>query len=261
MIKKTRITIGSDPEFIILDGDRAVDANMAMEEYCGGDRFTEIGSDGILGEFRPKYGNTPLEHRDNLKSLIKKIPEILPSKWICRGGTRVDNCSLGGHIHIGNSLIADYSNRCLLISNYLSYFCGILLRKIEHEHDIVYRGLEEDNYGYFGSYEEKSYGIEWRMPASWLVSEEIATSALCLAHVVANEFITTEDLPDIINPIDNEEDRLYYIKFLREDSLNIIKDIEKMKEYPLYKKEIEGLLQMIVNGEEWKDEENILDTW
>jgi len=107
-----------------------------------------------------------------------------------KAGTIQARFQLGGHIHIGLRGI-DRGK----LSNYISYYCGIPLRKIEKSEDILHRGMIVDNYGYFGRYYDKSYGIEWRMPASWLCSKEITTSALCLSYVAVREYeVNPEDI-------------------------------------------------------------------
>ena len=68
----------------------------------------------------------------------------------------------------------------------MSYFAGILLKRLEDVHDIEER--ERRDVGFFNDWKVKDYGLEWRMPASWLIDPEICIGALSLAYVVAYEF-------------------------------------------------------------------------
>ncbi len=266
------ITIGSDPEFAVIENGKIKDAYKLFNDkryeichhnrqlqchdpckipnlYCGHHYLSaEIGSDCGFGEFRPVAGNTPLEHRDNLEHLIK-VMEI-PDDLKLFGGTHYGGGGLGGHIHIGMPNL-DYT---LTLSNFLSYYCGIPLKKIELPDDLRRRGLVHGNYGYFGNYHDKSYGIEWRMPASWLISREITTASLCLAYVVASQYNIQINHK---NSISHAE----YLGLIGGDISSIIADIEKMDIYKLYCKEIEPIFQLIINKECWDPSHDFREGW
>ncbi len=269
---KTNIIIGSDPEFAIIDNyGKKIDAYYLFDPikfevckhsrntscsnpctipnlYCGHNRLSpEIGADCGFGELRPVQANNPLEHRDNIEHLIKVMQ--IPDGYKLLAGTHYGGSALGGHIHFG----MPYESRGGL-SHYLSYYCGIPLKKIEISDDLRKRGMTEGCYGYFGTYHEKSYGIEWRMPASWLVSREITTAALCLAYVVANQYTIQNDHRDNITHSD-------YLGLLTGDISHIIADIEKMDIYNLYYKEIEPIFQLIINNLHWDVKQDFRDRW
>lgn len=266
-------TIGSDPEYVMVNNLDSViqpydifnrrrliecgksqicdrtDMCTVSNHYCyHNNQSPQIGTDGFLGELRPLPGNTPSEHLSNIRELVHLLD--LPEGYETYGGTRQYGMSIGGHIHIGMN-IQDSDKHVL--SNYLSYYAGIPLRKIEILDDLTYRGLRENGFGKYGSYDIKPYGIEWRMPASWLINPEIALFSLSLAYVVANEFA--------INP---ENKSFLFTKhrgLIHGDVSEIINKIEKMDIYPLYRKEIEPLFQMIVNRETWNPYVSFLDQW
>lgn len=266
------ITIGSDPEFAIIDSNRErVDAYHLFDEvryrscghtrttscpqfcskpnlYCGHNTISaEIGSDCGFGELRPIQGNTPLEHRDNIEHLIK-VMEI-PEGYKLLAGTRWSSSGLGGHIHFGMSHISLPSLSC-----FLSYYCGLLLKKIENPDDLKIRGLTPGNYGYFANYHDKSYGIEWRMPASWLISREITTASLCLAYVVASQYSICNDHKNYLQDYE-------YKDLIKSDMLSIIAEVEKMDVYKYYRGEIEPIFQMIINGTYWNTSHDFREGW
>ena len=295
-----KITIGSDPEFIIIDPSNEwvaagnfIDSlkmvrcpdytgrTISCENTCtannpfcytkdlsSGYRHTvspQIGQDCGLGELRPLPGETPMEHLNNIQKLFNQIN--LPDGYKAYAGTIFSGMAMGGHIHIGafkintNDKLYEtnyeiYVRLCERnrgLSNYLSYFCGIPLRKIEDKKDLKFRGLEPGVFGYYGSYDSKPYGLEWRMPASWLCDKKITLSALSLSYVCAQEFVKNPKYMAITNSA--------YKALVGGDISNIISSIEKMEYYKYYSKEIEPLLQMIANKETWDVHQNILEEW
>ena len=218
----------------------------------------EIGCDGCseVGELRPMFGETPHEHHNNIATLIDMID--VPKKYELHAGTRVDGFDLGGHIHLGfrgKKETYEYGES-LQTDLYISKYAGMPLRKIEHPSDLAYRGLQQYGYGQFGSHSDRRYGIEWRMPASWLVSSDIALSALCLAHMVILEYYVE---PEIITlpTVESQKKTLGSSTF----ASRYIARLEKMKYYPNYKEELEPLFQMLTNGEEWDTETDIREMW
>jgi len=266
MIKN--ITIGSDPEFIFEDkkgfmvssydiirprrmsvcGERDPDCDSCHKSsiFCShGSSNAQIGTDGSLGELRPKPGRTPLEHVNNIQELINAFT-FLPEGMVVKGGTIQHRAAIGGHIHIGMP-IADH----LHCAQWMSHYCGIPLRKIERYEDLKLRGLSASSFGRFAGYDTKSYGIEWRMPASWLVSKEIATAALCLAYVVAQNYDT--------NYVPMK--RPQYLQMIKSDISPTIEFIENMEGYEVYRREIAPLIHMIEQEQIWNINNNVLDTW
>lgn len=212
---------------------------------------TEIGCDGnsTVGELRPLYAYTPQEHYENIKRLVGEID--IPNIYEIRAGTRVANHSIGGHIHFG---ICD----CIIdeLVNYISQYAGIPLRKIEHEEDLKHRGYSEFGYGKFGSFNINDHGFEWRMPASWLVSSEIALAALSLTYVVVKEYKIN---PEIVS-IPSIENQIISVQSPTTTG-RLIGKIEKMEEYKKYSKEIEPLFQMLVNEKKWETNIDIRTMW
>lgn len=305
-MKDDNITIGSDPEMLIVDRSKVLTVGKEYEAmvspytlwlskraklcgdtcskqnrnsaigyypcdypyvnpFCGQlDRGSaQIGTDGGLFELRPDYGNTPLEHIENIEYLLGRME--LDRRYEIFAGTCHFGNAIGGHIHIGMSGISNNMAVADMIMNpppehirlarFLSYYAGLPLRTIEDPIDLYVRGWEfHSGYGRWAGFGYKTYGIEWRMPASWMVSKEIATSALCLTYVVASEFKN--------NPENLEMRQAQYQQLVKSRNVDsIIKKVERFKIYPLYKKEIEPLFQMITNHQIWPKNDNIMNNW
>jgi len=292
-------TIGSDPEFMIIDSNGEIlpavkilsgcdDCNPcdtcsktrdedACVRGCGGDcdvchmcssepgncdscyecqeplEHSEVGIDGnsTVGELRPIYSFDPIMHHAAIKSLIRHIN--LPKEYKLLGGTVQCGFKLGGHIHIGyNESGIDNDH----FAKYLSYYCGIPLKRIENPDDIECRGKYEETYGYYGSYHDTDYGIEFRMPASWLVDSTIAKAALCLAKVVAYEYLNVDSSADV--DLSHDE----YVELLDARNIDdIIEEIKDMEEFSKYANEINPLLTMIENHQTWDTDKNIRENW
>jgi len=273
-----QITIGSDPEFTIYDTNRniVVPAYVFFEKtykrickdtvMCGWEarklcrvhnsfcphygRSSAIGSDGLLGELRPKESRSPLIHAFHIQELLKELKPLLNNNHIIRAGT-VGPDPMGGHIHIGIPKLT--FEEIKLLSNYLSYYAGIPLKKIEKIADIKERGWSR-GLGYFGTYDYKPYGIEWRMPASWLLSKEIAEAALCLTFTVAQHFLVTKK-----NDVDCNRNK--YHKLITGNISPIINKIKRMKYYKVYKTEIDPIFKMIKQKKTWNTDVNIMEQW
>jgi hypothetical protein len=295
---KSKILIGSDPEFIITDshnhmvsaaeffagckdcdpcrecgkerdknrcndcdGDDCNDCSTCRDDVghcqvCNDCNYplmnSEVGTDGYdeVGELRPEESEDPLEHHATIAGLIHSIK--LPSGYKLLAGTIQKENPIGGHIHIGH----DEIQHPHILANYLSYYCGIPLKRIERGIDLRHRGMDENSYGYFGQYDSKDYGIEFRMPASWLVNSVVAKAALCLTHVVAYEFIEVGDEEEI------ELSESDYVSVVRGDNINnIIQKIRGMSEFNEYSSEIEPLLVMIENKHVWNVDSNLQEVW
>lgn len=277
----------------------------------------EIGCDtqSAIGELRPKYFNDPLSHFRYVNHLIRTLFDAFNKYGFCdetnifqiRAGTCHKDLCIGGHIHFGIKHIIDsmspmpervYDTIIVGLDAWLSHYAGTLLRRIEHPQGSSQRTIM--GYGIPGGFRPQPYGIEWRMPASWLVSPEIAKAAICLSYIIVYEYIDlilnvsisdivsyriqNINLPDRIPPIVEGSEgfvtsSLYIYKSMSKFSneyyhdyilinrmtacivYNIISDIKNMKLYSTYFNEIEPLLSMVLNGEIWDDNQNIFINW
>ncbi len=268
---------------------------------------TVIGCDEdmAIGELSPVSASEPLKHFEEIKLLIDSLFDMLSSYGVCgpdslyqikAGGFYgygypygQQNYSLGGHIHIGHpkrfldyTILEEKKKIDNELGKYLSYFAGILLKRLENIYDI--EGRERRGVGFFNDWKEKDYGLEWRMPASWLIDPEICIGAITLTYVVAYEFWwlyfnNGNKLEKDINVINNEmfvervlpstvvnKERydLYtkssYIDF-RTNIDYIIGTIAEMKLYDKYSKYIEYIFGMIIENKKWNPDIDIFSTW
>lgn len=269
--------------------DFSPDSDDYAKHFCS----AEIGCDGysVTGEMRPRFGNDPIEHFNEILKLIKELSEALEPEIVCYGkelqikaGTvqglewGEETILLGGHIHIGYDV-----RQKVYIAKYLglmlSIFVGIPLTLIEKPDEIHKR---HKIYGKFNDIKPKEYGLEFRMPSSWLVSPEITIGALSLTYVVADEFITkynSKEKSDSIDLLfgDTAKYKYIYNKMLYETTINdaytwyydklvsmsetLYENIKTMRLYPEYKEYIDYIFSMIEKGEYWNSDADILVTW
>ena len=251
---------------------------------------TELGCDGqsILGEMRPKHGNTPIEHFNQILKLMEELNDMLAPEIICHGSDQLqvkagaiiegiqERYQLGGHIHIGFDEIQKESPRkAQYIQKNIKYplaiYVGIPLTLIEKIKELT----RHSSYGSFAASRngEKYFGTEFRMPSSWLVSPQITIGALSLAYVVAHDYITVMMSND--DKYRNEEffddvqsyTGLYndYINLINGDLLEETPDlyskIQQMELYPIYKVYIDYIFDMIEKNKIWESDKNILPRW
>lgn len=254
---------------------------------------TEIGCDGqsALGELRPKHGNDPIEHFNEILKLMEELNDLLSPEIICYGDEQLqvkagavqgqpegEEFQLGGHIHLG----LDKNISVPYLGDYLSFFCGIPLTLVTDtkekydlgnisERDVRHK---KGQYGEYGNYRTAPHGIEFRMPSSWLVSPQVTIGALSLAYVVGNEFIlnSKKGTARIQEIIFKEKQVIPFGKYiiwynnqnwvLLQGEFEPIKlEIQQMELYPKYKEYIDYILDMIDNNETWHSEGDILPRW
>ena len=253
---------------------------------------TELGCDAqtALGEMRPKFGNDPIEHFNEILKLMKELNNLLSPEIICygddlqvkagayQGDVDFETFQLGGHIHLGSVEIEAITISSL--ADYLSFFCGIPLTLITDTEKKFYGGKserdhrhEKSQYGGYNSYREKNYGVEFRMPSSWLVSPQITIGALSLAYVVGYEFLTMSPNEQHIWKLRfREEYGIIAVKYaewyahqnwvLLQGEFEPIKlEIQKMELYPKYAIYIDHILDMADSYKTWHSERDILPLW
>lgn len=284
-----------------------------------------IGCDGntIVGELRPYHSSNPINHFYEIRELIQDIYTMAKEKDICSGKTLGMYsggvqffCRLGGHIHIGYDVIDLFNlNRYdaflsktennfdfadLVLSNVITYYLSVLVgvplicisdkESYENRHLRCY--YEHEDFGQFGSARVKSYGVEWRMPSSWLLTPELCLMVLTLSYVVAYEAIDrvinlyrnrsdtkityytelltnrndAQDINEMLTGVENVE---YYIQSEKLDSLKAtinpiydhIKEMKLYKENSNYKGIIDSFFYKVKNNEVIDKNVNIFDNW
>lgn len=257
--KKREVKLGADPEFMIINSRTG---KMVSASYFFPTQGL-VGCDNIrlpnrqqrpVAELRPKPDKSPLQLIANLRYAIIRASSMAPYhnvKWLA-GSQPVPNYSIGGHIHFSNIDL----NAALLRA--LDNYVGLLVFMIEKTHTAVRR---RKKYGFLGDYREKDHGgFEYRTPGSWLISQKIATAVICLAKIVASNYLQLQN--NYLNTFDAQQafytgDRDYFIKYLE----NIWKDLEYTDLYDKYVEEIGIIYWMIKNDIQWDERMDIRKGW
>ncbi len=257
--KKREVKLGADPEFMII--------NNRTGKLVSASHFFPVqgivGCDNIrlpnrqqrpVAELRPKPEKSPLQLIGNLRYALTRANSMAPYKnvkWVA-GSQPVAGYSIGGHIHFSNVNL----NAALLRA--LDNYVGLLVFMIEKPHTAARR---RKKYGFLGDYREKDYGgFEYRTPGSWLMSQRIATAVICLAKIVASNYLQLQN--NYLNIAEAQQafytgDRDYFMK----DFENIWKDLEYTKLFDKYAEEIGIIYWMIKNDIQWDEKMDIRKGW
>lgn len=190
-----QITVGCDPEFLVVSGSRTVNADHLSSD----DSYGNIGTDhgGSVGELRPKPGS-PTEVTNHIKQMFTVIKRKLNrGEHIVAGGGHEQCVSIGGHIHLGGLNFGNYSSPTRTFHRRSG---GIHLRNLDmhnNEHKLVYmldffigRRLKSvaggkrygNHYGCPSDIETKTHGFEYRTPPSWLTDPILTEATLAIAQ-------------------------------------------------------------------------------
>ncbi|MEA4925830.1 MAG: hypothetical protein VB084_11025 [Syntrophomonadaceae bacterium] len=253
------IKMGADPEFML--------SNAKNGQMIPASQFFPregiVGCDSIrmpnrqqrpVAELRPKPDYSPLQLLSNLSQAMQTANKLVPYrhvKWLA-GSRPFNGYSLGGHIHFSN---VDLNNHILRA---LDTYIGLPLFLIENQATAVKR---RDKYGFLADYRPKEYGgFEYRTPGSWLVSPQIAAATLCLAKIVASNYLKlTRNCF-----LSSEAQRAFYSG--NQDYLKILfndvwADIQKLDMYLAYEDKLKIIYDMIKNNRKWEEKEDIRKTW
>lgn len=178
------ITIGCDPEFIILKNQRFIKADEIFSEN------SDLGLDGSpsTGEMRPFPASNSFLLVANIKTLFKKgieeVPQLKSEKFRFLSGHYKHNKPLGGHIHISSPLLksSHFSHLHKQLDKILLTLSSIIDDQEEKDQRLA------SGYGY-GWREANHGGLEHRTPGSWLLNPKIAYANLFLAEITTLEFI------------------------------------------------------------------------
>lgn len=194
------VTLGCDPEFFIKHKDRIISASTYLP-FIG-----EIGSDGTLGELRPRYGRHERDVVQNLGRLIPQIPFKMRKNHRANGlpqdGGQCDfeahsyhgRMSAGFHVHLGippeilntrtdfNRLAMNHIVQCL------DWYVSVPMLPLETNHQ---RRLGYTHYGRPGDYRPSNLTLEYRTPgAFYLRSPALTEGLLGLTLMVAENLVS-----------------------------------------------------------------------
>ena len=221
--KIPEITLGCDPEFFILWGQKQISAATYLP-FIG-----QIGCDGSLGELRPSYGLHESQVVASLSQLIERLPKTLrKSVWAVGMPETGDNFSYeahsyrdsvaaGFHVHLGippeilntrkefNRAALNHLVRCL------DWYISVPLILVEENHS---RRIGKSRYGQPGDYRYSNITLEYRTPGGInLRSPSLAQGLLGLALLVTENVVARikEASQDFVNLNKLSDKDLYQI--------------------------------------------------
>ncbi|MFC5531867.1 putative amidoligase domain-containing protein [Cohnella yongneupensis] len=182
MLGRVNVTLGADPEFIMLAPDGKV---VPASRYFP--RDGDAGCDSVvirgvrrwpLAELRPAPATEPAAVAADVRRLLTAAARrTAGAKLAWRAGAGpVRGLPLGGHVHISGAALTGERLRAL------DNAVALPLRLLEPPSAAARR----PRFGALGDFRRQSHGgFEYRTPPSWLVSPRLACGALALAKVAA----------------------------------------------------------------------------
>jgi len=247
------ISLGCDPEFGFLETDthNVVPAHDIISQGWRG----KFGTDGHseIAEIRPTHSDDPRELVKNIEQAfkygIKRYPDLKNLTW--KAGSMIGNNPIGGHIHFGT-----YHSQSL--TKMLDCFLAVPALLLEKRSEAVAR--RDHGYGNLGNIRNKSWGFEYRVLGSWLTSPKIATSILCLAKTIVEEWSIRAVNTREFQPNSVAFNKVSFDVLLpkMEATYNRIK---QMRAYSAYVKEIDFIFKLIEHNKTWFPENGMKQAW
>lgn len=182
------VTLGCDPEFVLLNKRGLVSNASRYLAHLG-----EIGSDGVLAELRPTAGKHEDEVIENLRRLIKSVPEKVGNFLTPEAHSEIENNAIGFHVHLGlprTILELPPKGAQEFFTNFIramDYFVGIPAMLPE---DNSRRRLGNGKYGKLKDFRRNNRTIEYRTPGGFhLRHPDYARGLLGLALCVGQEIV------------------------------------------------------------------------
>jgi hypothetical protein len=257
--QKPEIKLGADPEFMIANS--RTDKMIAASEFFPRDGI--VGCDNIrvprrqqrpVGELRPQADISPLMLQENIKAALEQANKMVPYKNIklLAGSQPFPGFSIGGHIHFSNLSLNGHIMRTL--DNYL----GLPIYLLENQKTAVKR---RNKYGHLNDFRVKDHGgFEYRTPGSWLVTPEISLAVLCLAKLVASNYLHLRHnffLSVNAHRSFYRGDTQYFIAQFDE----LWNDLKKLDDYKKYSDELEIIPHMIRQNQTWDENTDLRKSW
>lgn len=253
------VRLGADPEFMLynIKNGKMTPASQFFP------RDGVVGCDALrtpnrqsrpIAELRPRPAYSPRRLMANLEDAMQVAYRLAPYKnikWLA-GSRPFQGYSIGGHIHFSNVKLNNHILRAL--DSYLE----LPLFLLENQATAVKRRLK---YGFLADFRIKDHGgFEYRTPASWLVSHQIAAAVLCLAKIVASNYLylTRNCFLGI------EAQRAFYEgnqQYLRPMFHDIWSDIKRLDMYNTYQQELQVIEDMVNDHSNWDEREDFRKSW
>jgi hypothetical protein len=261
------ITIGCDPEFLVMQGENT-NTNLNFNHV---DENGHIGIDhsGRVGELRPKPG-TPYEVTMRIKNMFAWIKENHRGySIICGGGADSPHGqSIGGHIHVGGiypiitkdghpSWSRDGSRKLnpvvevnkLILA--FDFFIGLRLKKVPGGQ----RPARNSAYGKPSAVDITSWGLEYRTPPSWLTDPQLTESSLAIMKRITEMWVVK---PSCFDAILLEAKRK---RIARKSNYEMLIPESPASERRYYQEQIANFKRIVFSKTYRMDSKNCLDFW
>ncbi|MDA8234745.1 MAG: hypothetical protein M0Z31_08120 [Clostridia bacterium] len=254
------LTMGADPEFMLRN---KVTKQMILASnffpfngIVGCDQRSVLGQrrQHPLAELRPAPAKEPVELFGNLQKTMAEAIKLAPYynvEWVA-GSEPFPGYQIGGHIHFGGIRVTTDLLRAL--DNYLA----IPVMLLENPESARKR---RKKYGFLGDYRIQPYGgFEYRALACWLVSPRLTRAVLCMAYLVAINYLRLNKdwLADARLRLKfKEADKAAFYLIFQE----IWEEISALPQFPKYKEMLEPMAKMIMNKKRWRENVDIRETW
>jgi hypothetical protein len=206
-----------------------------------------------LAEVRPAPDFCPLKLTEKIRDGLKEAQKIIPPhiEWLA-GSLHFDRYQIGGHIHFSNVPLCSRLLRAL--DNYLAI--PVMLAE-----DPATSARRRKQYGWLGSIRLKPHGgFEYRTPGSWLISPELTSGCLCLAKIVAANYMA---LPrDCFTDV--EMQKAFYLakKSYFYDIFNELwEDITLTPQHSKYAPHMASLVNLIKTRSHWNEKTDLRKSW
>ena len=200
-----------------------------------------MGLDGNdeIAELRPGFSTSPIDLTAKIRTVLEYGHEQNPDLEFY-AGHYVDSYPIGGHIHLGVEANND-------IIDGLDIVLSSLSNVIDDEEQVVQR--RETGYGKKKSYRNKSYGLEYRTPGSFLLSPTIALITFTLAKLTVVA-VTEDEL--VFDSLKGDDGSHTFLSKLRSHLETIPEDCEAG---------LDALEELLSKEEQINWDEDILPSW
>jgi len=201
------LTLGCDPELVCRLNGQFTSANNYFKFR------SSMGLDGNeeIAELRPGYCTSPIDLTAKIRTVLEYGHSQNPDLEFY-AGHYVDDYPIGGHIHLGVEATLDIIDGLDIVLSSLSDI-------MDDKEQVIKR--RESGYGKKKSYRNKSYGMEYRSPGSFLLSPTIALVTFTLAKLTVVAVTEDELNFDTLKARDSSHDFLAkfkaYLKTIPED--------------------------------------------
>lgn len=253
----TEVTLGADPEFMLLSrsGKMVVASSFFPRNGVIGCDARAVGRPRQfpLAEVRPAPAASPIRLTKNITSCLVKADHMVDKDvaWLA-GSLPFQNFPTGGHIHFSKIPLTTDLVRAL--DNYLA----IPLLLLE---DPARARKRRPEYGALGTIRVKPHGgFEYRTLSSWIITPKVARAVLCLAKIISMEYPRLRQ--SHLTTVEAQRD-FYRVRknTFREIYPQLWTDLTTTISYARYAEEVDILRRMIVRKRRWKESVNIRSQW